>query len=265
MEITANGIRIHVEEHGEGDLPLVFLHYWGGSLRTWHHVVDALSTSHRMIAMDHRGWGHSEAPPTGYGLADLAADAEGVIEALNLRRYILVGHSMGGKVAQLLASRRPKALAGLVLVAPAPPSPLAISAEARRMMADAYSTRQTVGLTIDQVLTGKALSPEDREQVIEDSLRGAPQAKAAWPLATSLEDITRQVAAIDVQTIIIAGERDRVESVETLKAELLPHIAHAVFHMLPGTGHLSPLESPKNLARIIGDFAQSLKNQETSF
>ena len=68
------------------------------------------------------------------------------------------------------------------------------------------------------MLTAKALSPKDREQVIEDSLRGAPQAKAAWPRSTSLEDITRDVAAIDVPTIVIAGELDRVDSVGTLKA-----------------------------------------------
>ncbi len=260
MKIAANGIRIHVEEQGEGAPPLVFLHYWGGSVRTWHHVLDALSASHRTIAMDHRGWGHSEAPPTGYGLADLAADAEGVIEALNLRHYVLVGHSMGGKVAQLLASRRPKELAGLVLVAPSPPSPLVMPSEARRMMVDAYSTRESIGATIDQVLTGKTLSPEDREQVIEDSLRGAPQAKAAWPLSTSLEDISRDVTAIDARTIVIAGEFDRVDSVETLKVNLLPHIPHAELHVLPGTGHLSPLESPQELARIINNFADTLKS-----
>lgn len=261
MKIAANDIRIHTKEQGNGELPIVFLHYWGGSLRTWDHVVDALSPSHRTIAMDHRGWGHSDAPPSGYGLADLAADAAGVIEALNLQRYILVGHSMGGKVAQLLASRRPDGLAGLVLVAPSPPSPLAMPPEARQMMAAAYSTRETVEQAIDQMLTAKALSPRDREQVIEDSLRGAPQAKAAWPSSTSLEDITREVAAIDAPTLVIAGELDRVDSVEILKAELLPRIPHAVLHILPETGHLSPLESPRELARLIADFSDTLRSR----
>ena len=258
MDIAANGIRIHAREQGRGDLPIVFLHYWGGSLRTWDHVVDALSPSHRTIATDHRGWGNSEAPPSGYGLADLAADAQGVIEALNLHHYVLVGHSMGGKVAQLLASRRPKGLAGLVLVAPSPPSPMVMTPKARQMMSGTYSTRESIGMAIDQVLVGKDLSPPDREQVIEDGLRGAPQAKTAWPLSTSLEDITRQVVAIDVPTIVIAGELDRVDSVETLKAELLPRIPHAILHVLPDTGHLSPLESPQELAELIANFADAL-------
>ena len=179
MKVASNGIRIHVEEQGGGDLALVFLHYWGGSSRTWKHVTAALAASYWTVATDHRGWGESDAPAAGYALADMADDAAGVIHALDLRRYVLVGHSMGGKVAQLLASRRPKGLVGLVLVASAPPSPLALPAQARRMMAGAYSTRETTELTIDQVLTAKPLGPADRAQVIADSLRGAPQAKGS--------------------------------------------------------------------------------------
>jgi pimeloyl-ACP methyl ester carboxylesterase len=257
MKIASNGIQIHVEENGTGDPPLVFLHYWGGSSRTWRHVAAALAKTHRVIATDHRGWGQSDAPESGYGLADLAADALSVIEALALDRYILVGHSMGGKVAQLVASRQPKGLVGLVLVAPSPPSPMRMPAEAREMMANAYSTREAIEMTIDHVLTAKSLSPEDRAQVIDDSLRGAPQAKWAWPRSTSLEDITREVSAIDVPTSVIAGERDRVDSIATLQSELLPRIPHAVLHVLPGTGHLSMLESPDMVAGIISEFANS--------
>lgn len=258
MKIASNGIRIHVDEQGSGDFALVFLHYYGGSSRTWRKVIAALPKSYRTLAMDHRGWGESDAPASGYGLADLADDAQGLIEALELHRYVLIGHSMGGKVAQLMASRRPHGLAGLVLVAPSPPQPMAMPAEAREAMAKVYATRESVSAAIDQVLTAKVLSPNDRKQVIEDSLRGAPQAKAAWPRSTSLEDITRDLAAIEVPTVVIAGERDRVDSVDLLKAELLSRITHAVLHVLPGTGHLSPLESPHELGELIGAFAAQL-------
>jgi pimeloyl-ACP methyl ester carboxylesterase len=264
MKISSNGIRIHVEERGSGGLPLVFLHYWGGSSRTWGHVTGILSTSHRTFAIDHRGWGESDAPPSGYGLTELAADAHGVIDALNLRHYVLVGHSMGGKVAMLMASRQPQGLAGLVLVAPSPPQPMSMPAEARAMMAKAYATREAVEITIDNVLTAKPLSAADREQIIEDSLRGAPQAKAAWPRATSLEDITEKVTAITAPTLVIAGEADRVDSVDLLKAELLSRVPRAVLHVLPGTGHLSMLESPGELARIIAEFADALRTPTNS-
>jgi pimeloyl-ACP methyl ester carboxylesterase len=257
MKVASNGLQIHVEERGGGDLALVFLHYWGGSSRTWRHVTARLAPRYHTAAIDHRGWGHSDAPGDGYALADLAADAEGVIQAMNLKRYWLIGHSMGGKVAQLMASRRPAGLAGLVLVAPSPPQPMGMPAEAREMMAGAYASRETVEAVIDNVLTAKPLAAEDREQVIADSLRGAAAAKMAWPRATSLEDITAEVGAINVPTTIIAGELDRVDTPDLLKAELLPRIPHAVLHVLPGTGHLSMLESPDAVAALIEDACRS--------
>jgi pimeloyl-ACP methyl ester carboxylesterase len=259
MKVMANGIALHVEEQGAGDLALIFLHYWGGSSRTWRHVTPPLAKSYRTIATDHRGWGESDAPLGGYALADLADDAAGVIDALGIQRHVLVGHSMGGKVAQLLASRRPVGLLGLVLVAPAPPTPLRLPADAREAMADAYSSRQSVDATIDQVLTGKPLSPEDRAQVITDSLRGAPPAKAAWPNSTSQEDISVAVAAINVPTLVIGGELDRVDTVDALRSELLPRIPQAMLEVLPGTGHLSPLESPEEIAGLIAEFAGGLE------
>ena len=258
MNVASNGISIHVEEQGHSGLALVFLHYWGGSSRTWRHVTAGLAPFFHTVAIDHRGWGESDAPDTGYSLSDLAADAQGVIAALNLRHYVLIGHSMGGKVAQLMASRRPEGLAGLVLVAPSPPQPTAMPPEARDMMAGAYATRETVEATMDNVLTAKPLSAEDREQVITDSLRGAAPAKLAWPKATSLEDITAEVGAINVPTLVIAGALDRVDSPDLLREELLPRIPHAVMQVLPDTGHLSMLESTDALILLIADFCSSI-------
>jgi pimeloyl-ACP methyl ester carboxylesterase len=180
-----------------------------------------------------------------------------VIQELNLKRYVLVGHSMGGKIAQLMASRRPTGLAGLVLVAPSPPSPMALPLQAQEMMAGAYASRETVEATIDDVLTAKPRSAEDREQVIADSLRGAPPAKFAWPKATSQEDITAEVGKINVPTVVIAGELDKADTGDTLKKELLSRILQSVLHIVPGTGHLSMLESPEEVAQPIGDFASS--------
>ncbi|WP_236016019.1 alpha/beta fold hydrolase [Brucella endophytica] len=239
---------------------MVFLHYWGGSSRTWKYVTAELAPSFHTIAIDHRGWGQSEAPSAGYALADMASDVEGVIAALDLRRYVLVGHSMGGKVAQLMASRRPAGLAGLVLVAPSPPTPMALPAEAREAMAGAYESRATVEATIDNVLTAKPLSSEIREQVIADSLKGAPAAKLAWPRDTSQEDITEQVGKIDVPTVVIAGELDKVDTPDVLRAELLSRLPGAAMHVLAGTGHLSMLESPREVATLIQRFCGRLRH-----
>jgi pimeloyl-ACP methyl ester carboxylesterase len=110
-----------------------------------------------------------------------------------------------------------------------------------------------------KVLASKPLSAADLETTVQDSLRGAAPAKAAWPLVMSQEDITAQVGTIDAPTIVIGGELDRVDSIATLQAEVLTRIPHAVFHRPPGTGHLSMLESPKPLAPIIQDFVGSLR------
>ncbi len=254
MMIESNGTRIHVAQSGQGPLTLVFLHYYGGASRSWDGVASVLSDQYRIVATDHRGWGASEAPEEGYRIADLAADAEGVIEALGLQRYVLVGHSMGGKVAQLIASRRPRGMEGLVLVAPSPPSPTLLPDEQRAMLAGAYRSRESVEFVIDHVLTAKPLDAARREKIIEDSLKGAPQAKAAWPNVAMREDITSAAALIDTPTIVISGELDKVDPVATLQAEVLPRIPHAALHVLPGTGHLSPLEAPVELAHIIAQF-----------
>ncbi|PMS21653.1 DUF4440 domain-containing protein [Trinickia dabaoshanensis] len=264
MNIESNGVRIHVRDTGDGEPALVFLHYWGGSSRTWRLVIDELSSRYRAVAYDHRGWGESQAPAQGYAIGDLADDAQAVIAALGLSRYVLVGHSMGGKVAQCVAARRPQGLAGVVLVAPSPPLPMAIGNDQRAAMAHAYDSRESIEAVLDNVLTAGPLASALREQVIQDSLRGAPQAKAAWPQSAMREDISESVKNIDVPVLVIAGEHDRVDTPDTLRSALLPYLAHGQMQVLPGVGHLSPLEAPSALASSIDRFVQALAAGETT-
>lgn len=261
MKIEVNGIALHVQDTGarESNAPaLVFLHYYGGSSRTWADVIDSLGARYRCVAIDHRGWGESDKPSSGYSLAGLANDAQQVIGKLGLQRFVIVGHSMGGKVAQLIASRRPQGLAGLVLVAPSPPTPLAMPPEALVGMQGVYASRESIEGAVDHMLTARPLSAARREQVIEDSLRGGAEAKVAWPRDMSQEDISREVSKIDVPTLVIAGELDRVDNPATLRTELLTRIPQANMHVIPGTGHLSPLESPVNVARLIESFMRDV-------
>ena len=258
MMVTANGVELYVEQRGAGSPALVFLHYWGGSSRTWRHVVDRLAPDFRTITVDQRGWGRSATPTTGYSLADLADDVEAVVAALDLERYVLVGHSMGGKVSQLVASRRSRGLAGIVLVAPAPPGPLDLPLSVREAMLHAYDTRESVIATVGEVLAPGGLDPHDLEAVITDSLAGAPAAKTAWPLFASQEDVTPALARIEVPVIVISGEHDRVDPPETLRRELLPRLAQAEMHLLPGAGHLLPYEAPDHVADLVGAFVLSL-------
>lgn len=264
MIISANGIKLNVVQRGAGTPALVFLHYWGGSSRTWQHVVDLLSPDFRTVAIDHRGWGESEAPATGYTLNDLAEDAQGVIAALDLERYILVGHSMGGKVAQLMASRQPPGLIGLALIAPSPPSPLNLPLNIRQGMMRAYDSRDSIAATIEKVLAPGGLTSEDLETVIADSIGGAPAAKAAWPLSASQEDITAAVTNIAIPVIVISGEQDRVDPPEVLRRELLTRIPQAQLHVLPQIGHLSPFQAPSDIADLVKAFALSATDDVNS-
>ncbi|WP_242154593.1 alpha/beta fold hydrolase [Sphingomonas sp. BAUL-RG-20F-R05-02] len=258
MMLSVNGIDLHVEQQGAGSPALVLLHYWGGSSHTWRHVICRLTSDFRTVAIDQRGWGRSAAPEGGYALADMADDAQAVVEALDLERYILVGHSMGGKVAQLLASRRPRGLVGVVLIAPAPPLPLGLPLAVREGMVRAYDTRESIVATVDQVLAPDGLDPDDLDAVVADSLAGAAGAKEAWPLSTSQENIVAALERIEVPVFILSGEHDRVDPPEVLERELLPRLAQAQMHVLPQVGHLLPYEAPEEIADLMRAFALSL-------
>jgi pimeloyl-ACP methyl ester carboxylesterase len=119
----------------------------------------------------------------------MADDAEAVVHALGLHRYVLVGHSMGGKVAQIVATRRPKELLGMVLVAPAPPTPMPVPENVSAGMLEQYSSRAGA-LEALAILGGESLSSELREQVIEDTLHGALDAKRVWTERNMIEDVS---------------------------------------------------------------------------
>lgn len=263
MMVAVNGIDLYVEQRGTGKPTLVFLHYWGGSSRTWAHVVDRLAPDFQTIAIDQRGWGRSSAPDSGYALADLAADVEAFIATLGVDSYILVGHSMGGKVAQLLAARGLPGLIGLALIAPAPPTPMALPLEVRQGMVHAYDTRESILDTVAQVLAPDGLSATDLETVVADSLAGAAPARNAWPLSTSQEDISALVPAIDIPVLVISGQHDRVDPPEVLRRELLARLPNAQMQELVGVGHLSPLEAPERVADRLRTFARSIFHDGT--
>lgn len=254
--ISAGGLDAQLRR---GDEPaLVFLHYWGGSHRTWTPVIDRLPSRHGVVTYDQRGWGASNRVPGPFSLDQLADDAQHVIKSCDLGSFILVGHSMGGKVAQLLAARRPAGLAGVVLVAPAPPVPVGVTAAQQDALLHAYDNAETVGQAIDHALTHHGLPQELRDQVIEDSLRGSPGARDAWPHVGIVQDIGDAVTNIDVPVLVLAGDDDRVDPPATLAAHLLPRIPTATIQLLTGTGHLSPLEVPEQVSGHIDRFVAGL-------
>lgn len=251
------GLSIHVEQHGEGKLAIVFLHYWGGTSRTWSRVLTRLEHGFQTIAYDARGWGQSDKASAGYTLHHLADEVLTLVGELKLSTFVLVGHSLGGKVAQLAASRRPEGLLGVVLVAPAPPTPLRFPEDMRQTQIHAYDSRENVLQTI-RFLSARMPSSEVVEQIVEDSMSGSREATLAYPTSSILEDISSEVTKIAVPTLVLAGERDQLDSIEQHKREVVARIPNARFEVIPRSGHLIPIDEPEELAKHIEQFVTSL-------
>ncbi|WP_329455897.1 alpha/beta fold hydrolase [Streptomyces sp. NBC_01497] len=243
-------------DHRPGAGPtLVFLHYWGGSARTWDLVVDRFA-GRDVLTVDFRGWGRSSGLPGPYTLRRLADDTLAVIAAAGVTDYVLVGHSMGGKVVQLIAGTRPAGLRSVVLVGSGPAKPSAqISPEYREGLSHAYDSDESVAVARDTILTATELPESIKSQIATDSRSSADAARAEWPLRGIAQDVTRLTRMIDVPALVVAGENDHVESVDVLRDNLLPYLATADFMVIPNTGHLMPLEAPAALVDAIAAFA----------
>jgi pimeloyl-ACP methyl ester carboxylesterase len=119
--VSANGIRLHVVEAGEGPL-VVLLHGFPEFWWSWRHQLRALSEAgYRAVAVDLRGYGDSDKPPRGYDLWTLAGDVDGLIRALGEQRAHVVGHDWGGAIAWTVAALHPRRLHTLTTIGIAHP------------------------------------------------------------------------------------------------------------------------------------------------
>jgi pimeloyl-ACP methyl ester carboxylesterase len=114
--VESNGLRFHLRDWGGTGRPLVLLHGLASNARIWDLVAPLLVDGARVVALDQRGHGLSDAPETGYDYDAVTADLAGVIAALGFERPVIAGHSWGANVAVAFAADRPEVAAGLVLV-----------------------------------------------------------------------------------------------------------------------------------------------------
>lgn len=173
---------IVVEEHGAGDPPLVLLHGMAGDAGFWTAAIQALGGRHRIIVPELRGHGRSGPATDGdYSIGACAIDLLGVLDALELERVVLVGHSFGGSVAIELSSRVPERVAALVVVDGAGDFSLvpadAISGFLAGLEGE-HSYADTVEGAFDVALEGA--SP-DTERRVRAAILAAP-----WPLVRSM-------------------------------------------------------------------------------
>jgi pimeloyl-ACP methyl ester carboxylesterase len=111
-KVFANRIMHHAVVGGSGPA-ILLVHGWMGSSYHWRKVLPLLAGAHTLVAVDARGYGESDKPYAGYDGLTIAADLEGVMEALGHARYFVMGHDMGALPALLLAATRPERVIGL--------------------------------------------------------------------------------------------------------------------------------------------------------
>jgi pimeloyl-ACP methyl ester carboxylesterase len=115
-ELDRTGVTLAYEEAGDADPPLVLLHGIACHRGFWAPQVERLRADHRVVAVDLRGHGGSDAPVQPYTIAALADDVAWMCEQLDVQRPVVIGHSLGGIVALELASTRPDLVAAAVMI-----------------------------------------------------------------------------------------------------------------------------------------------------
>lgn len=250
MRISINNIQLNVIEQGSGPLTLVLLHYFGGSAMEWQSVMAQLSDRYRCIAIDLRGHGDSDSPETGYSVDDMADDVAAVLREKNTVSFVLIGHSMSGKVAMALAARQPSGLQSLLLLSPSPPLPEPIPDEDRQKMLRTYGQREAAEDTFRQI-TEKPLPEAAHAQIVADNLRTANVAWNAWLLEGSKENIAGQMPFITVPVHLLVGTNDRAVKPGVSETMTMPYLPTATFETVAGAGHLLPWETPDTVVDFI--------------
>ena len=234
---------MRVKGRGLSPPDILFLHGFATSGSIWRDVVAALP-GRRCLTPDLRGFGSAEPASPDWELNDWVDEAASFMTPLV--RFVLVGHSMGGKIATLLAARRPAGLEGLILVAPSPPVPEPIPDRAK--MLAARGDRAAAEDTARTISHRASRDPDVLDALVEDGLRTDRAAWIWWVQRGARADVTGQVARIAVPTLLLAGADDTNIPPAFLAEHALPHLPGARMQVLPGSRHLIPLDAPAALA-----------------
>jgi pimeloyl-ACP methyl ester carboxylesterase len=243
------------EAQGEG-APVLLVHGLGYTRQGWGPLRDLLARRYRVLSYDNRGIGESEIAPGPYSVAELAADAADVLDAAGAQRAHVVGASLGGMVAQLLAAEQPERVERLVLVGttpggagayPLPQQTLALMAEApslppdvalRRFVENALAPGSPL---VDEVFAYRQRHPPD------------PAGWAAQAAAGAAWDADGRLGRIAAPTLVLAGTADAV--VDPRNAQLLVDaIPGAKLELIDDAGHLPFWERAEEFAAIVERF-----------
>jgi pimeloyl-ACP methyl ester carboxylesterase/tetratricopeptide (TPR) repeat protein len=247
-----HGVTLQYAERGKpSGVPVLFLHGVTDSWRSFEPVLDRLPDTIRAFAITQRGHGGSSKPDHGYRYADMSQDVRGFMDALGLPAAVIVGHSMGGMVAQRFAADYPDRVAGLVLMGAF--RTIGTSPDIREFW---NATLATLADPVDpamvrefQVSTlARPVPPEFLETVVSESLQVPARVwRDTFDGFLQTPDFTGELATLAAPTLIAWGERDtyaRRPDQDALKTA----IAGSRLITYSGAGHAFHWEDPDRFA-----------------
>lgn len=256
--VTGPAGSIVVEEHGEaGALPVMLVHGMAGDAGFWSSTVRVLRARHRLIVPELRGHGRSERDAAGdYSIPAHADDLEAVLDALELRGVILVGHSFGASVVMEAAARNPDRVAGIVLLDAAgdfsyvPPE--ALSGFLTSLGSEPHYAETLEG-AIDVALEGATPETERR---VRAAMLTAPQ-----PMVVSMyESLLRYRPTVVLDeyggpTLVVTAPANGAAFALHVLRPALPR------HALRDVSHWVMLDQPGEVARLIDEMVQGINRK----
>ena len=274
--VSISLLMLRFEQVGNLGPLVVMVHWLGGSSRSWRETSGALAHSgFRCFTVDLPGFGEDSAETT-FSISEMVQALIETIRSLKESTvtddWILVGHSMGGKLATVVGRRAEDGVEGLdnlkaiVLVSSSPPGPEPMTEKNRSRLRkslgrgdmDPEKRRKNAEAFVDDNTGRLPLNPDVRQRSVDDVLRMNPDALVSWLNDGSKEDWSDQVGRLKTPTLVLAGTVDEALGPEAQKADALPHLEHATLVSLEGGGHLAPLERPGELADRIAEFLRDL-------
>jgi 3-oxoadipate enol-lactonase len=242
-----------------GPVPVVFLQGIGGAAKLWDPQVDSFAmVGYRPVALDLPGYGAR--PPVDTMTFDmLAADVEDHVDRMGLDRPVIVGHSLGGMIAQSCLRRRPDGYRAAVLSGTSPafgnPSGDFQKAfvAARLGPLDQGRTMADMSPEIAAQIMGPAADPANRAMMIDVMADISPRTYRAAVQCLVGFDERANLAAITVPVLCLVGSLDN-NAPPAMMERMAGKIPGATYTVLPGIGHMPNLEAPEAFDKAIFDF-----------
>lgn len=257
---ATDGTELAYRVVGTGPKDVLVVHGWMVSSQVYDELLASLGDAGlRFVVPDLRGAGASGRPAGGYDLAQYARDLVAVADHAGLGRFAVVGHSMGGQLALLLAATEPERVTGAALVCPVPPGGAPLPAEVATLFRTSGEDRRKQGAILDNVCL--ALPPETKEQLLDDAgtipARCIEQGFASW--SRGFDDGGGDGALRRVRApVLVVATDDPALPRALLEDTVVARLPGAGLAYLPGAGHYPLVERPRETAAVLRAFLTAL-------